>query len=308
MPVGITELAHSLRKNTAGSAVPIPLSRGQQLVSAALGHKSLASFQAAQEAEREPQSLDGLAHVVPDYDLLSTRAQELGLALPAARLRVLIDAAFRERVPSTRVHSSFGAMAGSFQDEMQAAVIADDDVNSAMANANYDGIDEVYLEEELDPDQATVDEPLTVIIAGQVNLGIDTERPYSGHQVQFEVAVTLARCGLCCFEDLEIEVLSASLDQDWGEPDDYTPPRRKTLAQALAEELNIDVTEAEELTDVEAQELTGHSGEMTYGYLFDFTDQTSPELAAKLMKQHGSLQLEVGPSFFEVLRGPDGPN
>jgi hypothetical protein len=117
MPVGITDLAHSLRKNTAGSAVPIPLSRGQQLVAAALGHKSLASFQAAQAAEREPQSFDGLPHVVPDYGLLATRAQELGLGLPESRLRDLIDAAFRERVPGTKVHRAFSNLAMAAQDE-----------------------------------------------------------------------------------------------------------------------------------------------------------------------------------------------
>lgn len=307
MLVGVTDLAHSLRKNTANSAVPITLSRGQQLVCAAMGHKSLASFQAAQAAQREPQSLDGLAHVVPDYDLLSARAQELGLAVPRDRLCALVDTAFKERLPSTHAHGSFFKLAMHIQEEIQQTVFSDDDVNSAMANANYDGVDEVYLEDELDPDLATLEEPLTVTIPGQVNLGIDTERPYSGHQVRFEVAVTLARCGRRCFDEPAIEVLSAALDQDWGDPDDYSPQKRP-LAQALAAELNIEVAEAEELTEVEAQELTGHSSEATYGYLFDFTGQVSPELAARLMTQHGSLQLEVGPSFFEALQGPDGPN
>lgn len=88
--------------------------------------------------------------------------------------------------------------------------------------------------------------------------------------------------------------------QAWRE---YQAPPKKTLAQALADELNIDVSEAEELTGAEAQELTGHSGEMTYSFLFDFTDHASPKLAAKLLKQRGSLQLEVGPWFFDVLQG-----
>lgn len=305
MPVGITDLAHSLRKNTANSAAPIPLSRGQQLICAALGHKSLASFQAAQAAEREPQSLDGLPHVVPDYELLVTRAAELGLSVSGKKLQTLLDTAFKERLPGTHVHSTFFDLAMHIQEEIQQVVISDDDVNSAMANANYDGVDEVYLEDELDPDQATLAEPLTATIPGQVNLGIDTERPYSGHQVQFEVRVTLARCGSRCFEDAEIEVLSAALDQDWGD-DEPTPVR--TLAEALAEALNIDVAEAEELTDVDPIERSGHSSEMTYGYLFDFADRVSPALAARLMAQHGSLQLEVGPSFFEGVRGPDWPN
>ncbi len=301
MHVGITDLAHSLRKNTAGSAAPIPLSRGQQLVAAALGHKSLASVQAAQAAQREPQSLDGVPHVVPDYELLAARAQELGFGLPKNQLRSLMDAAFHERLPGTKVHHTFSDLAMAVQDEMQEAVLSDDGINSSMANANYDGIDEVYFEEEIDPDEATLAQPVTANINGHIGLGIDTERPYAGHQVRFEVAVSLARCGRRCFEEPAVEVLSGGLDYDWG--GDELPT--KTLAEALAEALNIDLADAKELADVEPTELSGHGGEMTYGYLFDFARHASPELAAKLMAQHGSLQLEVQPWFFDGIRGAD---
>lgn len=75
----------------------------------------------------------------------------------------------------------------------------------------------------------------------------------------------------------------------------------RTLAQALAEVLGISAAEAEELVGVEPEELTGHSGEMTYGYLFDFTTHASPKLTAKLLKKRGSLQLEVGPSFYDAI-------
>jgi hypothetical protein len=159
---------------------------------------------------------------------------------------------------------------------MQEAVLSDGGVNSSMANANYDGIDEVYFEEELDPNEATLDEPVSATISGHVSLGIDTERPYAGHQVRFEVAVSLARCGRCCFEAPDIEVMSAGLDYDWGGDE----PPTKTLAEALAEALNIDVAEAQELADVEPTELSGQSGETTYGYFFDFARHASPELAA----------------------------
>ena len=303
MPVGITDLAHSIRKNTSGTAVPIPLNRGQQLVCAALGHKSLASFQSALTAEHEPQSFDSVAHVVPDYDLVVTRAQELDIDLPDGDLRTLIARAFAERAPTVSLHETFGAMADVFHGEVTAAIESDDDVNSAMANANYDGVDEVYLEEEIDPTQGTINEPLRLMVAGHVSLGIDVDRPYSGHKIDFDAVVTMARCGRRCFEPPQVEVLSAGLDYDWGESDDrMADGPQRTLAEALAEELKIDLADADELSDVEAQELTGHSGEMTYGYLFDFTGHASPELATKLMQRHGSLKLEVGPSFFDTVR------
>jgi uncharacterized protein YozE (UPF0346 family) len=82
---------------------------------------------------------------------------------------------------------------------------------------------------------------------------------------------------------------------------DFQQPRKKTFAQALAEELGITELEAEQLVDVEPQELTGNRGEMVYAILLDFTDIASPELAAKLMKQRNSLQLEVGPWFFNAI-------
>lgn len=93
-------------------------------------------------------------------------------------------------------------------------------------------------------------------------------------------------------------VISA-VHEAWRE---YQEPTMKTLAQALAEKLGITASEAEGLVDAEPQELTGNSGEMTYSYLFDFTNHASPRLRAKLLEKHGSLQLEVGPSFFETVR------
>jgi len=304
--VGITDLAHSIRKNTANFAVPIPLSQGQQLVCAALGHNTLASFQAAQKAELEPQSFEGLAHVVPDFDLLSARAAELGIAIAPDTLKVLIESAFKERAPGTEVHRSFDALADDFYQEAQQAVLADDNVNSEISSANYDGVDEVYIEDDFEPHLQEVAQPKPVEVSGQVTLGIDTERPYSGHKVNFKLEVTMYRCGRRCFEKPEFDVVSAGMDFDWG--DDGAEPGPRTLAQEFADRLGIEVEEAQQLVDADPMELTGNSGEMTYSYLYDFTDHASPELAAKLIALRGSLQLEVEPWFVDVFRGSKGPD
>ncbi len=306
MAVGITDLAHSLRKNSAESTAPIPLSRGQQLVCAALGHKSLASFQAAQNAEHEPQALDGVPHVVADYGLLIERATELKLEHSHAELRKLMAAAFAERLPRTKLHGSYDDLAAAFHDIVQYAAFSDDRVNDEMANANYDGVDEVYLDNDLEPDKATIEQPYTETMPVQVTLGLDLERPYSGHQIKCQVAVTTVRLGRRCFESPEVEVLSAALDRDWGDDEGSAPV--KSMAEALAEELGISVPEAEELANAEPMELTGHSGESFSGYEFDFTQHASPKLAAKLMKQRGSLQLRVGPWFYDGVRNADFPN
>lgn len=308
--VGITDLAHSIRKNTANTAVPIPLSQGQQLVCAALGHRTLASFQAAQKAELEPQSFDGLAHVVPDFDLLNERAGELGVALAPGRLKALIETAFKERAPGTDVHRSFDALADDFFQEAQQAVLDDDEVSSDMANANYDGVDEVYLEEDFKPHLQEVAQPEPVQVSGHVSLGIDTERPYAGHKVNFELQVTMYRCGRRCFERPEFDVVSSGLDYDWGDHDDAGPePGARTLPQEFAERLGIEVEEAQQLVDAEPEELTSHTGEITTGYRYDFTDHASPELASKLIAMHGSLQLTLEPWIQEDLsHGANAPD
>lgn len=305
MTVGITDLAHSLRKNSAGLTQPIQLSRGQQLACAALGHNSLASFQAAQRAQLEPQSLDGVPHVVADYALLIARASQLNIQLSHLELRELIAAAFAERLPNTKLHGSYDDLAAAFHDQVQYRVSVDDHVNSEMANANYDGLDEVYLENDLEPGKATVAQPYTENVPVQVTLGIDHERPYSGHQVHCEVAVTTVCIGRRCFEAPEVEVLSASLDTDWADsddPEDSASAPQISLAEALAQQLGISVDEADELVDADPMELTSHTGEIITGYEFDFTAHASPELAAKLMTKRGSLRLRVDPLFLAGIR------
>lgn len=302
MPVGITDLAHSLRKHAGPQQPPLPLGHWHQLVCAALGHKSLASFQAAQVAEREPPQFDHVSYVVADVDLLAQRANEFSLSLTKDRLRTLVKAAFGERLPRMKVTHSYADLAAEFQEAAQLAVLSADEVNSAIAGANHDGIKEIYFESDLEPHRATLDEPFTETVSVQVTLGLDLERPYWGHQIMCEAAVTSTRSGLRCFDKPEVVVVSARLDHD-----DDGPPVR-SLAQALADALGIDVKEAEDLVDAEPLELSGHSGEVVYDYEFDFANHASPALAAKLMRTRGSLRLKVGPDFFEGVRSMDFPN
>lgn len=137
-----------------------------------------------------------------------------------------------------------------------------------------------WLERQLDRDNEVGDLARDVLRDKRFPVGASTPR---------EVEDYLSRYG--------DHVISA-VRQAWRE---YQEPPMKTLAHALAEELGISASEAEELVDAEPQELTGNSGEMTYSYLFDFTNHASARLRAKLLKKHGSLQLEVAPWFFETV-------
>src|SRR5471032_781001 len=109
MPIGISDLAHSVRKNSTSAGVPVQLGHAQQLVVATLGYKSLAAYQAARAAAREPQHMDDVQHVVPDYDMLDLRAGELGAAPTSNQLPELLDRAFKERAPHAHIHASHAA-------------------------------------------------------------------------------------------------------------------------------------------------------------------------------------------------------
>ena len=74
------------------------------------------------------------------------------------------------------------------------------------------------------------------------------------------------------------------------------------MSEAYAELLGLELHEVDDLADVVAMPLDGNSGEMVYGYLLDFTDAASPEVAKKILQRHSSLRIEVGPSFFDNVR------
>lgn len=309
MPIGISNLAHSVRKSSSTDSVPIPLGHAHQLVAAAMGYMTLASYQAAQAAGAEPPALDQVGHVVPDYDLLGDRARELGIRIPASRLQEFLQLAFSERLPRTRLHGSYGGVEDAIRDRVDQMVLNNGDVGSAMANANYDGIDEVYFEYEVEPETLPVGEPLVIKLEGHVGLGIDLERPFACNKVNVEGTLTVDRLGRCCFAPPEVEVSRAALDHNWsdsGEGDDGPPMRSRT--QAFAELLVLQPDEVGSLVDVEPQPLDGQSGEMVYGYLLDFEGFASPEIAARIVARHGSLRVEVGPAFFDTVLDDDWPN
>lgn len=54
--------------------------------------------------------------------------------------------------------------------------------------------------------------------------------------------------------------------------------------------------------------MVGHSGNTTYGYLLDFEELATPEQAEMILRRHGDLRLEVGPSFFEGAVNDDWPD
>lgn len=300
----ISEVAYAVRTASQSLEYPIKLSHAQQLVAAALGYKSLAAFQAS---PLEAPTLDDAAHFVLDGELLADRAKELGLPHPFPHLAVLLQRAFTERLPGAQLHQSEGSIHDYIISLVDDVAVNDDTVASEIASTNGNGLDEVYLPVD-DIELANLPplgQPLEMEIEGHIAMGIDTERPYSGHKIEVQVRLAIERTGKVSIAEPICEVVSAQLDWSWGADDeDYEPPKI-SLAQALAEETGLTLSEAEELSDAEALPNESNDG-MVYGYVFDFSQHASPEVAEKLMVSHGSLQLEVQPWFFDRIAHPVG--
>lgn len=148
-------------------------------------------------------------------------------------------------------------------------------------------------------------QPLEMELEGHIAIGIDTERPYSGHKIEIQVRLVIARTGKVSIAEQVCEVVSAQLDCNWGSDDEENEGLKVSLAKALADELGLSIDEAKELVDADAIPHESDDG-LAYGYAFDFSPHASPEVAEKLMANRGSLQLEVQPWFFDRIAHPVG--
>ena len=86
MSIKISDIVHSVRKSSTSLGAPVKLGHAQQLIAALLGYKSLASYQAAQGADQEPQYLDEAHHVVADSDMVDRQCAFLNNATSRGRL------------------------------------------------------------------------------------------------------------------------------------------------------------------------------------------------------------------------------
>lgn len=300
--VDIYSVAYAVRRASQSTANPIKLSYAQQLVAAALGYKSLAAFQAS---PLEASTLDDAAHFVLDGGLLADRALELGLPHQLPQLAVLVKQAFEERLPGAQLHDSELSLHDYITSLVDDVALNDDAVASEMASTNGDGVDEVYVPVD-DIELASLPplgQPLEMELEGLIAMGIDTERPYSGHKIEVQARLVIERTGKVSIAEPVCEVVGAQLDWSWGANDEYEPPK-VSLAQALADETGLTLLETEELVDTEAIANESNDG-LVYSYIFDFSDYASPAAAAKLKSKYGSLQVEVLPAFFERVARSD---
>lgn len=297
MSIGISALAYALR--VGSRSLPQPFSHGHalQLIAAALGHNSLASYQTSQE---ELLDLTGTKHVVVDIDLLQSRLQDLSYVLDGETLFQLLTSSLAAALPGVKAHRSRGVFEDFLRQFIDDAVSNDSDVTNYITISNGSP-DEFYLPFELPWDALPLGELTEFQLEGHVGLAQDLERPYNGHKVTFEASLFLRRFGRVCLGQPEVTVMDAQLryyGDDDHDHDDEGPT--VSLAQALAEQLGITEEEARALADADVQPNESNDGGLVYSYILDAESvELPPELKGKLVQKFGSLRIELPASFYD---------
>jgi hypothetical protein len=238
----LSAIAYAIRTASKTSGIPLKLSHIQQLVAAALGHKSLASYQAADE----DLALAEAAHVVIDTELVRMRSTELSVPLELRQFVAFMEQAFKLRHPTAKVHDCDEAFRDSLEAYLETEIILDDYVISEMSSCNHDGIAEFSIP--VDISEVTII-PVglccTTEVYGRIILEIAPERPYRGHQIRVKAEFSLDRPGRSCFGAPSIHFVRAWLDRYVDEPEPEPDPL--SFEKALAHEVGLDMFTIEQL-------------------------------------------------------------
>jgi hypothetical protein len=301
--IGLSDITHTFRSHSAGGGASIKHGHAQQLLVAALGYKTLASYQAAKASGNESESFDEIRHVVVDRVGLTQRAAELGITSGAEQLSSSITSAFADRLPLVTVHRSYGDLDELIHRQIEQMVENNGRVIGQMSELNHNGVEEVYFDLEIDFNQSKVGALLSYEVTGHVSLYPDPERPYTGTKIGFQVTLAFEGLGRHCYGEISYEVTGVWLKAPWSDDhDDHGESPTRSMAEVIAELLDWSVDEVGDLQNVDETPLDGSSGEMIYGYLIDFTPHASHEVAARILREHGTLQFHVGPNFFDGVR------
>ena len=278
----ISAISFHARKGLVAAGVSAKLSHVQELAAAALGHNTLASYQAA----NEDAALAGAANVVLDAALLEERAAKLGLSVPVKQLVDVVSEASKTACPHARIHPSVEDFGDVLQADLEVEAENDDNVASEMASCNHDGVSEVYMP--IDPTEFTEMAQLGQVYSakskGVITMHVDTERPYSGHQIRVRAVLSMKRLGRRCFDDPSVEITSAMVIGD--------EPETVSLAQALADFTGFDIETAEALTEVEPVLESSEDG-MPYNYFYYCEGQLQPDAEAAVREIYPDLVVMV---------------
>ena len=183
----------------------------------------------------------------------------------------------------------------------------DDQLSGAIADTNASGFTIDVLEVETTAYSDTT---------GKLTLGLsltyqgqqDQERMYHGAAFYLKATVELLRRdGIWLLAEEGVVISSSESDADrdrrsewehWAQVEEAERGNRKTMAQALANELEISIDDAELLADSEVTANESDEG-LVYSYWINFEPVAEGKVRADLLARFGSLEYELGPNFFD---------
>ena len=282
----LSAIAYAIRSATAPSDISLKLSHAQQLVAAAFGHRSLASYQAA----KEDAAFANAAHVVIDSECLRQRGIELAIPLDHHQLCILIEHALKARHTKAKAYDSDEAFRDFLEAFLEVEVSYDDNVASKIAMCNHDGISEVAMPVDITEitEMAPIGQTYVGKIKGHALMEIDTERPYSGHEIRIEANLSIDRLGYRCFGKPMVEITYSQLSGDFDEKKSPSI----SLAQAVADFTGLDIETAEAITEIGF--VTNASAEgFIYSYIYDCNNQLPQEIETIVRESYPGLKVEI---------------
>lgn len=296
MSTDISNIAFTLRAQSADLTDSIKLSHAQQCVAAALGYKSLAAYQASRN---ENSDLNSAIHFVLDMEMLEKRCKDLELPHDQQAFTSLMLTAFRLKLPTATLHNSLEQLDETLREMVDQAVLSHRGVSDVLANTNNDDIDNIYLPFDIVwSDIPMQDNLLEISIEGHVSMTKYRGLVHPGYRINIRAKLLLGSGGLtylktaiCKIEYARLEKIS-STDQS----------AKVSLTQALMELLDLVWDDSEGLDDAKLHPVEDHDG-IVYAYEFDFTSTASKTAAQKIKKSYGSLVVRVPSSFFDRVYG-----
>ncbi|KAE9642602.1 hypothetical protein EJA70_18370 [Pseudomonas sp. PB103] len=183
----------------------------------------------------------------------------------------------------------------------------EDQLSGAIADTNASGFTIEALEVET-ADYSDATGKLTLEVSLTYQGQQDQERMYHGAAFYLKASVELLRRdGIWLLADEGVVISSSESDADrdrrsewehWAQVEEAERGNRKTMAQALANELEISLDDAELLADSEVTANESDEG-LVYSYWINFEPVAEGKVRADLLARFGSLEYELGPNFFD---------
>lgn len=273
---------------------PIRLGQAQQILSAALGHNSLSSFQIS-----DVNAFDHASYCWIDRQGASKRAQGLGLSIDERDLLEAIVHAIRAAAPALIPVSDLDEYTQMIQSEIDDSIINNDEVNSQMAMTNgqfqsincpFEATEDLFL-------NAEAGDSIDLDIEGEVTVQQDWNRIYYGHRIEVEASISVPRLGRRLFGFVEAKVLRAELI--WGGEFETSDDPYETQTSTFAIMKEFELSE-EDMEHVEFDVIpeTSRDG-LIYGYIIDFINTPDLRIFEIIRERYPEMTMRVGPNFFD---------